>query len=276
MKKRICIVGGSGEMGQMTQNIFRKYLPEYELTIFDESDWLNPGVKLANQDIVLLSVPIFLTNEIIKQVVPYLSSGTILADYTSVKCEPLEEMLESYDGAVVGLHPIFGPTISNPDSQVIVVCDGRSKDKYQYFINDLARIGFHIENMKAEDHDETMTFIQGIEHFSVYCMGLFLKQKNIDIQQMLKLASPVYKMELNIIGRLFSQGPGLYADIIMSDKKREQIIFEFANVVSDNAKKISQEDKDGFIENFNSVKAWMGEFADKAYQESDKLLLDKS
>ena len=58
-----------------------------------------------------------------------------------------------------------------------------------------------------------MTFIQGIEHFSVYCLRLFLKHKNIDIHKMLKLASSVYKMELNILGRLFSQGPGLYADI---------------------------------------------------------------
>ena len=76
MNKRICIVGGNGEMGQMTQHIFSKYLPEYKLTIFTESDWTNPQEKLENQDIVILSVPIFLTNEIIKKVVPYISNGT--------------------------------------------------------------------------------------------------------------------------------------------------------------------------------------------------------
>jgi prephenate dehydrogenase len=275
MKKKICIVGGSGEMGQMTQTIFSKYLPEYELTIFDESDWGNPQDKLTNQDIVLLSVPIFLTNEIIKKVVPFLSPNTILADYTSIKAEPLQSMLKNYSGPVVGLHPIFGPTISNPQNQVIVVCDGRFRNKYQYFVDDFARIGFEIENMKAEDHDEAMTFIQGVEHFSVYCMGLFLKEKNIDIENMLKLASPVYKMELNIIGRLFSQGPGLYADIIMSDKKREQTIGEFAEVVNSSAKKVQQQDKSDFIKNFNTVKEWMGEFASEAYKESDRLLIDK-
>lgn len=75
---------------------------------------------------------------------------------------------------------------------MIVVCDGKQQDKYQYFINDLARIGFSIEKMTAETHDEEMTFIQGIEHFSVYCLGLFLKHKNIDIHKMLKLASPLF------------------------------------------------------------------------------------
>lgn len=275
MQKKICIIGGNGEMGQMTQNIFGKFLPDYTLTIFDEEDWENPGTKLTDQDIVIISVPIYLTDEIIKKTIPYLSEGTILADYTSIKKEPLETMLSNYDGPVVGLHPIFGPTISSPDKQVIVVCDGKQQDKYQYFIDDLAKIGFCIEKMTSQDHDEAMTFIQGIEHFSVYCLGMFLKERNIDIEKMMKLSSPVYKMELNIVGRLFSQGPGLYSDIIMSDKQRQQTIAEFADFVSSNADKIAQGDKQSFIENFKSVKQWMGEFADQAYKDSDKLLLKK-
>ena len=273
MDKRICIVGGSGEMGQMTQTVFSKYLPEYELTIFDESDWTNPKAKLANKGIVILSVPIFLTNEIIKKIIPYISEGTILADYTSIKEEPLNAMLENYNGAVVGLHPIFGPTIDNPNNQVIVICDGRFKDKYRYFIEDLARIGFSMENMTAKAHDEAMTFIQGLEHFTTYCMGMFLKHKNIDIQQMMKLASPVYKMELNIIGRLFSQGPGLYSDIIMSGKQRQETISEFAEFVSTNAEIVANADKETFKDKFNTVKSWMGEFADQAYKDSDNMLL---
>ena len=273
MQKKLCIVGGSGEMGQMTQHIFSKYLPEYKLTIFSSSDWQNPKEKLANQDIVIISVPIYKTEEVIKKVVPFLSDGTILADYTSIKEGPLKAMIDNYNGAVVGLHPIFGPTVKTPHKQVIVVCDGRNSAKYQYFIDDLERIGFTIEKMSAKDHDEAMTFIQGIEHFTVYCLGMFLKKKNVDIEKMLKLASPVYKMELNIVGRLFSQAPGLYADIIMADNQRQDTIAEFAKLVNNNAKNICENDKKTFIGNFNKVKEWMGDFAKEAYKESDKLLL---
>ncbi|MFV9931531.1 MAG: hypothetical protein AB8V03_03945 [Francisella endosymbiont of Hyalomma asiaticum] len=60
---------------------------------------------------------------------------------------------------------------------MIVVCYGKQQYKYQYFTNDLAKIGFSIEKMTAEAHDEEMTFIQGIEHFSVYFLVLFLKHK---------------------------------------------------------------------------------------------------
>ena len=129
--------------------------------------------------------------------------------------------------------------------------------------------------MTAKAHDEAMTFIQGIEHFSVYCMGMFLKHKNINVQKMMKLASPVYKMELNIIGRLFSQGAGLYSDIIISDEKRQQIIAEYASFVMENAEKVASGDKETFKDNFKAVKSWMGDFADQAYRDSDKLLLKK-
>ncbi|MFC4892327.1 bifunctional chorismate mutase/prephenate dehydrogenase [Pseudofrancisella aestuarii] len=275
MSKKICIVGGNGEMGQMTQKLFSMYFPDYEVTIFGSKDWANPQPKLENKDLVIISVPIYLTKEIIDRVVPFLSEGCVLADYTSIKQEPLEAMLSAYQGPVVGLHPIFGPTVEIPDKQVITVCDGRNEEKYKWLLDDLESIGFSIEHMSAKDHDDIMTFVQGIEHFSVYCLGLFLKKKNIDIDRVLKLASPVYKMELNIVGRLFSQGPGLYADIIMSDDSRKEMVAEFAEFVQQNAKGVEKGDKATFIENFKQVKSWMGDFADKAYKESDKLLLKK-
>ena len=50
-------------------------------------------------------------------------------------------------------------------------------------------------------------------------------------------------MEQNIVGRLFSQVPGLYAYIIMSDKQRQQTIAEFADLVNSNTKKVSQGNK---------------------------------
>ncbi|MDE4949016.1 prephenate dehydrogenase/arogenate dehydrogenase family protein, partial [Francisella tularensis subsp. holarctica] len=81
------------------------FLPDYILTKFDDNDWQPPEQKLANQDSVILSVPIYLTTEIIKRTIPYLYKGTILADYTSINQEPLDCMLANYDGPVVGLHP---------------------------------------------------------------------------------------------------------------------------------------------------------------------------
>lgn len=270
-QKRLCIIGGYGGMGQMTARLFAT-LDQYRITLFGESDWDNPSAKLKNQDVVLISVPIECTAEIIKKTAPLLDQGTILADYTSIKQAPLETMLSHYDGAVLGLHPIFGPSIDSPNKQVIVYCDGRHPEAYQWFLDDFNQLGFTLEKMTASAHDDAMAFIQGIEHFMVYCAGQFLKHKQVDIAQLRRIASPVYRMELNIIGRLFSQDPKLYADIIMSDTKREGLIGEFSSFIHTQANEVMAGNKTHFIERFNDVKTWMGDFADKAYQESDRML----
>jgi prephenate dehydrogenase len=273
-KKKILIIGGHGVMGKMMQK-FLAPVTNCEVTLFGRKDWASNTHLLAMQDLVLISVPIDQTIETIERASKYLSSDTILADFTSIKQTPLINMLRYHTGPVIGLHPIFGPSINHPHNQVIAYCEGRHPEKCRWFIDLLKAIDFHLEAMSPEQHDETMSFVQGVEHFSVYCLGRFLHQKKIDIHQLLKLASPVYRMELNIVGRLFSQSSDLYADIIMSDDYRTDLIGEFVTLMNDEYKKVSAKQRDGFIESFNQTADWMGDFAQGAYAESDAVLKDK-
>ncbi|MDI8296325.1 hypothetical protein MJI53_23840, partial [Salmonella enterica subsp. enterica serovar Anatum] len=41
-------------------------------------------------------------------------------------------------------------------------------------------------------------------------------EENVQLEQLLALSSPIYRLELAMVGRLFAQDPQLYADIIMS------------------------------------------------------------
>ncbi len=270
--RKICIIGGYGAMGQLLMR-FLQTLPHYEISLFGEQDWDSPKHKLNNQDIVLISTPIAVTSTVIQKVSTYLNEYTILADLTSIKEEPLNIMLTAHRGPVVGLHPIFGPTINKAAKRVIIYCHGRHHEAYQWFIDDLIHLDFTLKQMSARAHDDAMTFIQGIEHFSVFCMGLFLKKHNIDLIELRSLSSPVYRMELNIIGRLFNQDPHLYANIIVSDNKRLDMIAEYAKLITEQASYLKNDDgKEQFVNHFNEVKNWMGEFSNKAYHESDRLL----
>lgn len=42
-----------------------------------------------------------------------------------------------HQGAVLGLHPMFGPDITNMAKQVVVRCDGRYPEKYQWFLEQI-------------------------------------------------------------------------------------------------------------------------------------------
>ena len=272
--KKIALIGGNGGMGKMFQRFLSQNL-QYEITIFESDDW-HKATILHTQNIVLITTPINITEHIIEQASKYLSTDTILADFTSIKQKPLNKMLQCHKGPVVGLHPIFGPHIPNANEQVMVCCNGRYPEKYKWFIEDIQALGFAIEQMTAQEHDEAMDFIQGIEHFSTYCLGKFLKNKKVDLEKLRRISSPVYKFELNIVGRLFNQAPELYADIIMSDSNRKKHINAFVQSIVEENKSIQNQNREDFIKGFNQTKQWMGDFTEQAYQESDDTLNKQS
>lgn len=67
------------------------------------------GDIVADAGMVIVSVPIHVTEQVIAQLPP-LPSDCILVDLASVKSGPLQAMLAAHDGPVLGLHPMFGPT----------------------------------------------------------------------------------------------------------------------------------------------------------------------
>jgi prephenate dehydrogenase len=268
--KKIAIIGGQGQMGQLFYRYLSKY-PELLIKLIDRENFDEINNCLS-YDFILISVPIDLTENLIREKLPKFDEKTILCDITSVKSIPLQAMLDTHQGPVIGLHPMFGPTIESTENQVIVHCPGRHLKAYQWFLDYLVLCGFKLETISAQTHDQLMNFVQGIEHFSSFCLGSFLKKQNINLEQLLNLASPVYQMELNIVGRLFYQSPELYADIIMADKNRLEMIESYIDHVKDNLNLLKNNDRAQFIDKFKSINQWMGKFSEKAYNQTDKTL----
>ena len=115
--RKIVIVGGRGKLG----SLFGRYLTgsSYNVVSLEQNDWPQAAKILQDADVVIVSVPIANTLEVIAQLKPYLTENMLLADLTSVKRAPLEKMLEVHHGAVVGLHPMFGPDVASMAKQII-------------------------------------------------------------------------------------------------------------------------------------------------------------
>lgn len=125
----IVIVGGDGKMGQLFRRMLT--LSGYTVRILDSGDWADAPELLADAGMVIVSVPIHLTEQVIKQLPP-LPEDCILADLASVKAGPLQAMLAVHNGPVLGLHPMFGPDVGSFAKQVVAFCDGRFLERYQW------------------------------------------------------------------------------------------------------------------------------------------------
>ncbi|MGQ0286202.1 bifunctional chorismate mutase/prephenate dehydrogenase [Pasteurellaceae bacterium 22721_9_1] len=268
--KKIVIVGGKGKLGSLFARFLR--LSGYEVQSLESQDWQSADKILANADVVIVCVPIAKTIEVIEKLAPYLTENMLLTDLTSVKRQPLEKMLVVHKGAVLGLHPMFGPDIASMAKQVVVRCDGRYPERYEWLLQQIAIWGAKIYQVEAAEHDHSMTYIQALRHFATFANGLHLSKQPVKLANLLALSSPIYRLELAMIGRLFAQDAELYADIIMDKPENLTVIESLKQSYEQSLAFFEQNDKSGFVDTFNQVKQWFGDYSEQFMKESRQLL----
>lgn len=268
--QKIVVVGGKGKLG----GLFMRYFQHsgYAVEALGSQDWQNADTILHKADVVIVCVPIANTLETIERLQPYLTESMILADLTSVKAQPLAKMLEVHQGAVVGLHPMFGPDIASMAKQVVACCHGRFAERYEWLLEQIKIWGAKIEQIDATEHDHSMTYIQALRHFSTFAYGLHLSKQPVKLSQLLALSSPIYRLELAMIGRLFAQDGGLYADIIADKPENLAVIQSLTDSFESSLDFFKHNDKQGFIEAFEQVHQWFGEYSEQFMKESRTLL----
>lgn len=268
--RKIVIVGGRGKLGSLFAHYFT--LSGYSVEVLEREDWQSAVDILKNSDVVIVSVPIANTVETIKRLAPFLTENMLLADLTSVKRAPLAAMLDYHKGPVLGLHPMFGPDIASMAKQVIVRCDGRFEQRYQWLIEQMQIWGAKFYPVDAIEHDHSMTYVQALRHFSTFANGLHLSKQPVQLASLLALSSPIYRLELAMIGRLFAQDAALYADIILDKPENLAVIESLKQSYEESLAFFANGDKQGFIESFNQVKQWFGDYSEQFLKESRQLL----
>jgi prephenate dehydrogenase len=104
-----------------------------------------------------------------------------------------------------------------------------------------------------------MVMIQATRHFSRLSFGVFLALENIDIDRTLSMSSPSYRLEIDLIERLFAQSPHLCADIMLATEERCQAIERLANTYSRLAQLVARKDRDALIQEFAATQKFLEE-----------------
>jgi chorismate mutase/prephenate dehydrogenase len=268
--KKIVVVGGRGQLGSVFVDLFQR--SEYQVAVIGQEDWPNSEAILADASVVIVAVPIRLTSMVIHRL-NNLPENCILADLTSIKESPLHEMKQAHSGPVVGLHPMFGPDVTGLIKQTIIECEGRYPEQYQWLLEQFEVWGAKIYPVQAHEHDEAMSMVQVMRHFSTIAYGHHLMSEGADIEKLVAMSSPIYRLELIMVGRLFAQDPNLYADIIFANKDNVAMMKRFAYRFLELLEDVNLDDKDAFVSMFNHVSDWFGDYAGDFLEESKSMLL---
>ncbi len=265
---RIGIIGGNGRMGRWMASFFLSH--GFEVGISDKGTELSNQELAEGSDVLVFAVPISVTEEVIESLHPFSREDQLWMDVTSIKQPAVEAMLRS-KAEVVGLHPMFSPTIGIK-GQTVVVCDARTQ-KWNGWIDDLiGSSGGKVKKSTAVEHDRMMSVVQGLMHFNLISLGRTMSELGVDIQESLEFSSPVYRMRLAMIARVLAQDPELYADISIENEFTEEVMRAYINSIMALHMAVKDRDKEKFRRMFLEAAEHFGTFKERAMQETDAML----
>jgi len=290
----VTIIGGAGAMGGWFAKFFKQN--GADVRIVDRSaktpeiasslgvDFMHVDIlsqhcpsditeDITDTDVLIISVPIDITCNVIEAVGKRMKDGTLLMDLTSVKREPVRKMLECTKDNVeiLSIHPMFGPTAKSIRNQTVIFIEisGRWGKLCDEIENIFERKGARIVFMSAEEHDRTMAVIQGLSHFVLLSYGITLQNLNFNVEHAREM-SPLYEIFTDFVGRILHQDPELYANIQMNLDMKE-IHEKFIAAAKMLSSSVLNKDEEKFKSVFLNARKHFGN-TEKALKESDEII----
>ena len=266
----VAIIGGLGEMGRLFSEFFSSH--GFHVSIADLDTPLTPERAVPQSDIVVFSVPLHKTVEIMRGLVPLARPDQLLMDLTSLKAAPVREMLQS-PACVVGLHPMFGGQVSGFLGQTIAACPVRiGPHEWQWLRGLFTASGIRVKECSPDEHDRMMSIIQVLFHLTTMLIGRTLRKLDIDIDETMNYTSPSYRIEMNLVGRIFAQSPELYAAINQMNPNTGGILSALRDGLEVYEQFYREANLEGFTEDFRQSARHLGDFCANAFRESSQLL----
>ncbi len=270
----IGIVGGRGILGK----IFRANFETAGFKVLisgrkpDGREILSTKELVKKADIVIVSVFLKDTEQVLKEIVPKMRANQLLADFTSVKEMPVK-IMRAAKSEVVGLHPMFGEVASLRGKNIFAVV-ARGGKLWKILRQNLANFGLKIHEVSAEKHDELAALHQSATHLLSLTFAALLQKSKISPAKIFEIASPSAQLFLLTTGRILGQNLEMYADISLINKKTAPKIRELAKILDELASALETKNRKKLIANFEAAAKFFGKWSEFANTESGRIFED--
>lgn len=181
---------------------------------------------LQDADLVLLSVPVAQTEQVLASIKPYLSETTVITDAGSIKTEIVaaaRRALGERIGQFVPGHPIAGREVSGPDAAIADLYLGKkvvltplaenAETQIELVANAWKCCGAHVDRLSPEQHDAIFAAVSHLPHLLSFAfMEEVLRKPNAEV--LLQYAASGFRG----FTRLASSSPEMWRDISIANR----------------------------------------------------------
>lgn len=168
---------------------------------------------INNSQVIIFSVPISQTVEIIKSFADMLTWDKLVMDFTWLKSGAVWELKKLNVYEIVWTHPMFWPFWDNLRWKKIIFSEEKTWKKWKFVRRLLKKSWANLINLSPEEHDKKMAIIQALTHILNFIFIKTIKDLWFHPNELEQLQTPIYELQALISWRFLTQGGNLYADM---------------------------------------------------------------
>jgi len=194
-----------------------------ELQLVDEVKELEAAIKEV--DVIILAIPVDKMIDVLPSILD-LVEQQIVFDVGSTKEMLIDAVKEHPNRSrYVATHPMWGTEYSGPEAAIkgafenkaVVICNAEDSDPdaVEWVRMMYQKIGMHLLEMNAVDHDIHTAYVSHISHITSFALANTVLEKEREENAIFELASAGFESTV----RLAKSNPAMWVPIFMQNKE---------------------------------------------------------
>ncbi len=188
----------------------------YKVIPYDARQGDDPSL-LGNSELVIVSVPVHLTPEIIKSSVKHMKEGSTIVEVASVKSGVYEELVKASHTGIKALclHPMFGPSVRTLKGKTVAVIPVRDAEVEVQRASPLFPEADMVV-VDANQHDRYMTRILSVPY--LVNMALAATYLDTDLDLMKQLSGTSFSLQYTLTQSITGESSDLIHSLLNENK----------------------------------------------------------
>ena len=217
--------------------------------------------NISNIDLLLISVPVDETINILPNILDKVGENTIVVDVGSTKLKICEGVSNHRNRKqFLAMHPIAGTENSGPNASVSglyhgitnILCEVDKTDSnlLKKVMKILNNFEMKIIYMDPSSHDEHISYVSHLSHATSFILAKTVIEKEKNEKNIFDLAGSGFESTV----RLAKSSPSMWTPIFLQNKSNLVEALEgYINNLNDLKVKIQNDDKESIIDDLNNI-----------------------